>query len=181
MSRVHYNFSTIDDGNIAFHVTDNKDWVIENRKNVCKKYGYNFSRLKYMDQIHSNIIKIVQNDIHTYSQCDGLITNLPHTPLMVMVADCIPLLFFEPKKQVIGVAHAGRNGTYKNIAGNMVDMMIKHYQIDPKKLQIVLGPSIEQCCYEVSDELALIAKKSFGDDVVKNRNIGLMPEEGYRR
>ena len=126
-----------------------------------------------MDQIHSNIIKIVQNDIHTYSQCDGLITNLPHTPLMVMVADCIPLLFFEPKKQVIGVAHAGRNGTYKNIAGNMVDMMIKHYQIDPKKLQIVLGPSIEQCCYEVSDELALIAKKSFGDDVVKNRNIDL--------
>lgn len=172
MNNIFYTFSTIDDGNIAYHVTNEYNKVTNNRKKLCKKFHLNFKNLKSMEQIHSNIVKIV-DDNTTYKQCDGIITDKIDTPLMVMVADCIPILFYEPFKNIVGVAHAGRNGTYENICSVMIHTMIENYNLDVKNIHVVFGPSIQKCCYEVSDELALIAKKSFGEDVINGRNVDL--------
>lgn len=163
----------MDDGNIAYHVDDNPSNVTYNREQLCKKHHLNFSHLKSMNQTHSNTIKVVNTDDSIYDDCDGIITNLEDTPLMVMVADCIPILFFDKNKNVIGVAHAGRNGTYQNISGKMVQKMKDYFSCNPKDIQVILGPSIQKCCYEVSLELATIAKKSFGIDVVKDRFVDL--------
>lgn len=173
MNKIFYTFSTIDDGNIAFHVSENHKEVIENQKKLCKKHNLHFDNLKYMNQIHSNSVQIVDKSTQCYDNCDGIITNKIDTPLMVMVADCIPILFYEENKNIIGVAHAGRNGTYQNISANMINAMINTYDIEAKNIKVVLGPSIQKCCYEVSPELATIAKKSFGDDIVDGRFVDL--------
>jgi YfiH family protein len=172
MEKLFYTFSTIDDGNIAYHVNDNPNNVVKNRKQLCIQHHLNFDNLKSMDQIHSNIVKVVNNN-NKYEQCDALITNKPNTPLMVMVADCIPILFYEPIHNVIGVAHAGRNGTYQNIAGVTIEKMINTYQIEAKNIHVILGPSIQKCCYEVSAELSKIALKTFGDKYVYGRYVDL--------
>lgn len=165
-------FTTIDDGNIAYHVTDDSASVDKAREQLAKKYSFEPNQLKSMEQIHSNIVKIVDDKTNLY-KCDGLITNLPNTPLLVMVADCIPILFYDEIQNVIGVVHAGRNGTYQEIASNMSQMMVNDFGCKAFNIKAIMGPSIQKCCYEVSQELANIAKVNFGEDVVDGRFIDL--------
>ncbi len=165
-------FTTIDDGNIAYHVTDDIASVDKAREQLAKKHNFEPNKLKSMEQIHSNIVKVVDDKTNLY-KCDGLITNLPNTPLLVMVADCIPILFYDEIENVIGVAHAGRNGTYLDISSNVCKIMQKDFDCKVENIQVILGPSIQKCCYEVSIELAEIAKVNFGEDVVDGRFIDL--------
>lgn len=165
-------FTTIDEENLAYHLMDDSIIIDKRRESLAMKYNYNKSKLKYMEQIHSNIIEIVTEEINLY-KCDGLITNLPNTPLLVVVADCIPILFWDTIKNVIGVVHAGRNGTYQAISSNMVKLMINKFHCHPSDIQVTMGPSIQYCCYEVSEELAEITKNNFGKDVVNGRFVNL--------
>lgn len=172
MSQVFYTFTTIVDQNIAYHVTNDKKSVDDARLALSKKYNSNIKKLQYMDQIHSNKVCIA-DPLSNPKRCDGLITNIANTPLLVMVADCIPILFFDETKNVIGVAHAGRNGTYQNISQSTVLKMMQTYDCNPKDIKVILGPSIQKCCYEVSQELADIASKSFGKEYIKGRYLDL--------
>ncbi|BFU77653.1 hypothetical protein ALC152_08680 [Arcobacter sp. 15-2] len=165
-------FTTIEDKNLAFHVTDDIDSVKLARKALAKKYKFDHTTLHSMDQIHSNIVKNIsmQSPIQT---CDAIITDQPNTPLMVLVADCIPILFFDETINVIAVAHAGRVGTFNNIASNTIRKMVDNYNCDVTNIQVVLGPSIQKCCYEVSEEMAQEVLNKFGAKFLDNRNIDL--------
>src|SRR5579872_5813520 len=57
-----------------------------------------------MRQIHSGNVQIVEDISELrFPQTDGLITNKKNLPLAVLTADCLPVLFYNPQKQVIGV------------------------------------------------------------------------------
>ena len=134
------------DLNIAFHVEDDKKNVIENRIKLSQKHNYIAQNLIFMDQIHSNNIQIIEDtSINKIPNCDGIITKIKNIPLMVMVADCIPVLIFDKRELKIAVIHAGREGTYKKI----VQKAIKKLNSNPQNLIVCLGPSIHKCCYEV--------------------------------
>lgn len=165
-------FTDIDDKNLAYHVAENDHDVDLARDELAKKYKFDNSNLKFMEQIHSNIVKTVTPDENVQT-CDALITDQMNTPLMVMVADCIPILFYDHTKKVIGVAHAGRAGTFDNISGHTIDKMKHDFNCNPEDIEIVLGPSIEKCCYEVSEDLANQTAKRFGKCYVNGRNIDL--------
>lgn len=124
-----------------------------------------------MEQIHSNIVNIVSHK--NPQKCDALITNKKNIPLMVMVADCIPILFYDDIKKVIGVAHAGREGTFKNICKNTIEQMKKEYDCKVENIEVNLGISIQKCCYEVNEQMAAFVKNNFGFKFVENRNIDL--------
>ncbi len=157
--------------NLALHVGDNPISVLRNREILAKKFDFYIDNLIYMDQTHSDNIQII-NDTFTNKQenCDGIITNKPNIPLMVMVADCIPVLLFDREKKVIGAVHAGRNGTFKSISKKAVELMTKEFGSNPEDIIVSLGPSIHSCCYEVGENLADIAKKSFGKKYVLKRD-----------
>jgi len=72
---------------------------------------------------------------------------------MVMVADCIPILFFDKKKKVISAIHAGRAGAFKNIIAQTLTMMQKTYKSSTEDIIISIGPHIHHCCYEVGEEI----------------------------
>jgi YfiH family protein len=165
-------FTDTSDGNIAYHVTDDTKSVDKARATLAKKYHFDLSTLHYMDQIHSNIVYEI-SDTTNPQTCDGLVTNKPNTTLMVMVADCIPIIFYDPIQKAIGVAHAGRKGTFENISKNIVKKMETLYKCDPKDIEVTLGPSIQKCCYEVSDEIANYTAKYFGKEFVDGRYIDL--------
>src|SRR5579859_4851445 len=70
------------------------------------------------EQTHGNKVQAV------YTPCavripgvDALSTSVPRLPLIVRVADCGPIFFYDPVQQVIALAHSGRRGTGGNIAG----------------------------------------------------------------
>lgn len=173
-NRVFYTFTDENDGNLAFHVEDNEINVIKNRKNLALKLGYNYEDLVYMNQIHSsNIIVVDENSPKLVDNCDSIITRSKNLPLMVMVADCIPILFFDEKKGVIAAVHAGRNSTFQRIAEITAKKMIDNFHCNPSDIKVVMGASIQKCCYEVNDELLKIVETSFGKEFCIGNNIDL--------
>jgi hypothetical protein len=174
MSKVLINFTTIDDGNLAYHVGDIKENVDKNRQNLALKLGYKNEDLVYMNQVHGNNVEIVDETSPKYiDNCDGLITNTKNLPLMVMVADCIPILFYDEIKGVIAAVHAGRNSTFLRIVEITAKKMIENFSCEPKDIKVIMGPSIQKCCYEVNDELLKIVETSFGKEFCIGKNIDL--------
>lgn len=143
--------------NLAFHVGDNPHDVVANHDLLAHTLGYNRNRLIHMRQIHSDQIVIVDEtlDFDTPPECDALITNRPGTPLMVMSADCTPILIYDPIHRAIGAVHAGRAGALNAILSKTIEAMDKAFGCDQSDLHIVMGPSIGGCCYEVNETIAL--------------------------
>ena len=174
MNKILINFTTTQDGNLAYHVGDIKENVDKNRENLAGKLGYKNEDLVYMNQVHGNNVVIVdENSSKLIDNCDWIITNTKNLPLMVMVADCIPILFFDEKKGVIAAVHAGRNSTFLKIAQITANKMINELGCNANNIKVIMGPSIHTCCYEVSDELVNIVKTSFGEKFCKGNNIDL--------
>ncbi|WP_122892962.1 peptidoglycan editing factor PgeF [Arcobacter peruensis] len=167
-------FTNTDDGNLAYHVGDIKENVDKNRNKLAKRLGYNSNDLVSMNQTHGNNVQIVNSSTpKIIDDCDGLITNEKNLPLMVMVADCIPILLHDEKKGVIAALHAGRNSTFLKIVEVAINKMKKEFSCNAENIKAIMGPSIQQCCYEVSPELVNIVKTSFGKEFIKGRNIDL--------
>lgn len=173
-NRVFYTFTDKNDGNLAFHVEDNEINVIKNRKNLALKLGYNYEDLVYMNQIHSaNIIVVDENSPKLVDNCDSIITRSKNLPLMVMVADCIPILMFDDKQGIIAAIHAGRNSTFLEISKKTASFFIEKFSSNPEDINVVFGASIQKCCYEVSEDLSKIVENSFGKEFVENNYIDL--------
>lgn len=173
-NRVFYTFTDKNDSNLAFHVEDNEINVIKNRKNLALKLGYNYEDLVYMNQIHSaNIIVVDENSPKLVDNCDSIITRSKNLPLMVMVADCIPILMFDSKQGVVAAIHAGRNSTFLEISKKTAEVFIEKFSSNPEDINVVFGASIQKCCYEVSEDLSKIVENSFGKEFVENNYIDL--------
>jgi YfiH family protein len=159
--QTQFFFTSKNDANLAFHVGDDVQNVLANHEQLAKKHSYKLESLVHMKQIHSDIVHLVdaQDNFHNPPSCDALITNKKHVPLMVMVADCTPVLFSDRTKGVIAAAHIGREGAFKNIAKNVIDAFVKIYGSKLGDIEMHIGPSICQNCYEVGDEIDAQAQK----------------------
>jgi hypothetical protein len=91
---------------------------------------------------------------------------------MVRVADCIPVLFFDPVQKVIGIAHAGWRGTVKEIAAKTAEVIVSRYNSDPARILVGIGPGIGPCCYEVDERVSSLFTKGFssGEQLITERN-----------
>lgn len=180
--------SDINDGNIAFHVGLDIEEAKKNREKICEKLGLKYENLISMDQTHScNVQVIDKNSPKIIENCDAIITDLPDFALMVMVADCLPICLMDKKLGVIAVVHSGRNGTFLRILQKTISAMKLNFGCDVQNLEMFVGPHIKSCCYEVSDELANIAKNSFGAEFCDGRfidlsaiNVKMALEEGLK-
>lgn len=124
------------------------------KENLCKELNMNFDNLTNNKQTHSDIVNIIKKeDIGKVKEGDALVTNLKKTPLLVFVADCVPVAIVDPKKEAVALCHAGWRGTYSKITQKSIENMEKLYGTNPEDLVCVLGPSIGPCCYEVSKDL----------------------------
>ncbi|WGX75864.1 peptidoglycan editing factor PgeF [Paraclostridium bifermentans] len=124
------------------------------KENLCKELNMNFENLTNNKQTHSDIVNIIKKeDIGKIKEGDALVTNLKKTPLLVFVADCVPVAIVDPKKEAVALCHAGWRGTYSKITQKSIENMEKLYGTNPEDLLCVLGPSIGPCCYEVSKDL----------------------------
>jgi YfiH family protein len=85
------------------------------------------------------------------------------------VADCLPIVLFEPVRRVIGLVHAGWRGTTQGIAAEAVDLMTKQWGMTGSEIIVYLGPSAGACCYEVGSDVAQL----FSLDEIEQRNDGI--------
>lgn len=147
--------------NLGFNRKDTRENVLENYHRLCRVIGVDPKNLVLSNQVHDNRVRIVneddrgkgifiESDIKGY---DGLVTNKPGVALVTFYADCVPLYFYDPEKNVIALSHSGWRGTVKRIAVETVRVMADSFGCAPQKLEVVIGPSIGKCCFEVGVEV----------------------------
>lgn len=166
------------DLNMGMTCGDNQDAVRKNRIHFASVLGIKPEQAVCGYQVHSaNIAKVGAAeggrgflDIATaFSETDGLVTDQKGIALMTLYADCVPVLFYEPMRQVIAVTHCGWKGTVGKIATKMVDVMVEEYHCDRKEIRVVIGPSISQDAYEVDLPVLEHFREAFvfADDIIK--------------
>jgi len=139
--------------NLSFRVGDDQKHVEENRRRFFGTLGLDPHRLAVPLQCHSDHVQIVGGP-GEYESCDGLITNTADLPLVVTVADCLPVVVFEPAKAVLAHVHAGWRGSARKIVEKTVGIMGREFGTSPDSMVAFLGPSAGVCCYEVGGEVA---------------------------
>lgn len=141
--------------------------ISENRMNFIKSLGYN-KKIISGKQTHSTNIVIINDKIEKeYPDTDGFITSRKDVILFTQYADCLPVYFVDPVKEVIGICHSGWKGTYNEIALNMLKLFQKEYHSNITDIEAALGIGIKSCCYEVGDEFYEKFKAKFDSDLIK--------------
>ncbi len=140
---------------------ESTDIFEQNRILLAEKLMIKPDQLVFPRQTHTNCVaevsQIPENEI---KETDALVTNKTGICLCVQTADCVPILLFDPEKNVIAAVHAGWRGTVKKIAEIAVHKMVQNYGSLPEKIIAAIGPSISPDIYEVGDEVVEEVKLS---------------------
>lgn len=144
--------------NLGDHVGDDPAAVAANRERLSSLLGVD---LVFMEQIHSpNVTEVTaatvagSNDSGvTVETTDALITTVPRVGLVVLTADCVPLLLSDEDAGVIAAVHAGRMGARNGIVRRTVDRMEQLGAI-PANIHVLMGAAASGANYEVPEAMA---------------------------
>jgi hypothetical protein len=149
--------------NMATSVGDSADNVIENRKRIAQSLGIPDDSYFDVWQVHSKEIVVAEKPRkigENHIQADGIITNKKNIAILMLFADCVPILFYDPRKNAIGCAHAGWQGTFKKVAAETVFSMQKEFDCAPEDIIAMIGPSIGVEHYEVRENVVDAARNA---------------------
>ena len=135
---------------------DKKINIKKNLNIVLNKIKYKKKNLILLNQMHSNKFYYLKKNPKKRLKGDGILTNYRQIALGILTADCAPILFYDPKKKIIGAAHAGWRSAYKRITKKIINFYLKNGS-NLKDIYIVIGPCISQKNYEVKNDF----KKKF--------------------
>lgn len=155
--------------NLSFARGDSPLNVHENFRRMGEAIGFTPEQLVFSDQQHQSVIrKVTKEDAgkgivrtRDYTCVDGLVTDEPGLCLATFYADCVPLFFYDPVKNVVALAHSGWRGTVAKIGAKMVHLMERDYGCMDYNIIAAIGPSICKDCYEVSRDVYEEFEKSF--------------------
>ncbi len=153
--------------NVGELVGDNLAHVKENRVRSFNALGRNPASIFDVLLVHSTDIICADSPRGINLppiQADAILTDNPKVTLYMRFADCVPLLFHDPKKGVVGIAHAGWMGTLRGMAKAMVEKMQSKYGCKPENITAGIGPSIGVDHYEVGPDVSLKVKGTFGEE-----------------
>src|SRR5450755_3994211 len=105
--------------------------------------GFPMADAVHAEQPHGNRVQAVYTPLGIrVPEVDALATSVPRLPLVVRVADCGPVFFYDPVQKVIALAHSGRKGTEGNIVRETISCLRATFDSNPENLIVQLGPSI---------------------------------------
>ena len=135
--------------NIGLGSDDDRDTIMENRRRA-KEGVLPGSELVTVHQIHSADVVTVTGPmpLDQRPQADAMVTDRPGLLLGILTADCVPVLFYDPKANVIGAAHAGWKGALAGVTDNVITAM-EALGADRDQIACAIGPCIAQPSYEV--------------------------------
>ncbi|HVP12851.1 MAG TPA: polyphenol oxidase family protein [Phycisphaerae bacterium] len=158
--------------NMAVHRGPDSDQAVDRRRRICRKLGLPFENLTAADQIHSaHVLRVLPTDrgrgregrdtaIHF---TDGLVCDLPGVPVIQFSADCPIIIVVEPRRRILGTAHASWRGTIARIALELIRQLVREFAVQPDELIAAVGPCAGATEYEVGDEVFRIALAQLAD------------------
>ncbi len=158
--------------NLGYHVGDDPAAVAENRSRLCS--SLEVPQLTVADQQHRDRVAVidgalagaghasVEDSLGRLPATDAMVTDLPGVALTIMVADCAPVVFYDPRG-ALGVAHVGRGGAVLDVVGATVATMKDRFGTDPTDLRVGVGPCINRSRYEIGGSALEDTRRSFPD------------------
>lgn len=162
--------------NLGGSVGDDPSRVAENRIHAFRSMGREPESIHDVWLVHGT--DIVYADAprpleQPSAKADILFTDNPSVSLFMRFGDCVPIMFHDPKKNVIGMAHAGWMGTVRGVAKAAIEGMHSRYGSKPEDIVAGIGPSIGVDHYEVGEDVINQFKEKYNKDIdciVQTRN-----------
>lgn len=156
--------SSLGAGDLPQHVEENR------RRMAARCCGLNpvFPR-----QVHGTTVQVIAADGAEASrrhgpkcvEADAVVTGVPGLALGIQVADCQPVILYDPVERVVANVHSGWRGSIGNILGETLAVMRQGFGTVPKNVHAAIGPSLGPCCAEFINYRDEIPKRywSYGD------------------
>ena len=139
--------------NLGLFTDDKIENVQQNRKRFFDAIGIRESRLAHSYQVHKDqILKVTR--CKAYKGYDALITQNLNSYVAVTVADCTPILIYDPNNQAVAAIHAGWKGTVADITAKTIQRMQTEFKTNPKDCYVYVGTCIDENSFEVGEEVA---------------------------
>lgn len=163
---------------------DPHDYRLLTASSLCKKEPFSslkdalqLSSFVFLHQVHKaeGYTVVTQSEAKTMpaflKDGDYLITDQPTVGLALVTADCLPIVYVDPIKKVVAIAHAGWRGSVAGIATNVVAALQKQFGSVSQDIQVFFGPAAKQCCYEVDQPfLDKIGSSNSAQEAVLKKN-----------
>ena len=142
----------------------------DNYLDLGHQLGIKLEDMVKSKQTHTDVVKIVirQNGgdgilrpLDESEPYDGLITNEKNLLLCTVEADCLPVYFYDPVKEVIAMVHSGWKGTVKKISQVTIQKMKSVFGCQASDMLVAIGPHICKDCYEVEQDVFEEFSQSF--------------------
>lgn len=135
--------------NLGTQVGDRPEAVAANRERLARDLGLAPDDLVWMEQVHGRTVEVVEGPrTEPVPVTDGLVTAVPGLAVVVLVADCVPVLLADPVAGVVAAVHAGRVGARIGVLPAALAAM-EQAGADTGAVEALLGPAACGLCYEV--------------------------------
>jgi YfiH family protein len=157
--------------NLSFAVGDEAANVRENRRRAAAAIGSEPGAFVFAGQVHGATARIVSaadrgrgttDPADAIDQADALVTADPGTVLAILVADCVPIVLYDPAAHVLACVHAGWRGTVAGAAQAALGAMAT-IGTRPRDVIAGIGPAVAPGSYQVGDDVAGAARRAFGE------------------
>lgn len=115
------------------------------------KENFEFKNMAWCKQPHEDGVYIADKDVQFLASADAIITKEKNLPLLIRTADCLAIMMYDPKNNIIANIHAGWRSQAKNIVSKTLKKMQAEFGSDPENICVFSGPSLGKCCAEFSD------------------------------
>lgn len=144
--------------NLGAHVGDDPAAVARNREIVAEAFALPPDALRTARQVHGTSAAWVDtSQTAAHTEADILVTDDPGVALVVLVADCTPVLLLDRTEGLAAAVHAGRVGFTDGVIGAAVSALRDR---GAAELEAVVGPSVCPRCYEVPAALRDLAAQA---------------------
>jgi len=153
--------------NLSRSTGDDAEPVAENRRRMMAALGTQRWLTSWL--VHGNHVRVVDerdlgaDDVHA----DAMITAARGMALTLRFADCIPVLFHDRRRDVVGIAHAGWKGVANGVLPATVRAMRDAFGCDPADVTAGIGPSIGPQKFEVGPDVAAEIQRAVDEPVVR--------------
>lgn len=160
-----------DSWNFGENRGDDIECVRENYRRAGEIFGVSKDGFVITRQVHeAEVRKVSVSDRHVIGtavpyNADGLVTNIKGQPILIFIADCVPVLMEDTEAGVIAAVHCGWKSSVADILGAAVEKMI-NLGAKPENIHAAIGASIGKCCFECDDDVPLAVEKYLGGDTV---------------
>ena len=153
--------------NLGWDRGEPRENVCENYRRYCASIGSKAEKLVLSDQVHETTVRYVDERFcagieieKKLKGVDGMFTDIPELLLATSYADCVPLFFCDPVKRIIASSHSGWKGTVAGIGAETI-RKLQEMGCQTEDIHVLIGPSICQECYEVSEDVIEEFEKVF--------------------